>query len=364
METLKVKDLGKAPDLSYDIVWSHSFDKLPACLKQAELAPGKVCIITDSNVAPLYEADLRNVLEKAGLSVFTHVFPAGEEQKNYQTINQMYRFLIENGFDRKDMLIALGGGVTGDMTGFCAATYLRGIAYIQVPTSLLAQVDSSVGGKTAIDFDRYKNMIGAFYQPRLVYMNIRTLETLPDIQFTSGMGEVIKTGLLRDRALFEWLEAHRQAIRSRDPDTLIYAIRECCRNKAEVVEEDPTEKGVRATLNLGHTLGHAIEKCMNFTMTHGACVGVGTIAAAYLSLKRGLIPQDELARIEELETYFVIPAKVSGITPEEVVQTTHSDKKMENGHIKFILLEAIGRTRIDRTVTDEEMLNACRYVIR
>ena len=364
METFRVKDLGNSPDLSYDIVWDHSFEQLPTCLEERNLRPGRVCIISDSNVAPLYEADLRKALESAGFRVFTHIFPAGEKQKNYRSINDMYRFLIENGFDRKDMLVALGGGVTGDMTGFCAATYLRGIAYIQVPTTLLAQVDSSVGGKTAVDFERYKNMVGAFYQPRLVYMNIRTLETLPDEQFISGMGEVIKTGLLRDPDLFDWLEDHREAIRSRDPDALIHTIRECCRNKAEVVEEDPTEKGVRATLNLGHTLGHAIEKCMNFSMTHGACVGVGTIAAAYLSVKRGLLSENDLKRIVKLEEYFGIPAYVSGIRAEEVVETTRSDKKMEKGQIKFILLEKIGRAFIDRTVTEGEMTDACRYVLR
>ncbi|MEE0954678.1 MAG: 3-dehydroquinate synthase [Eubacterium sp.] len=363
MKKFRVKDLGKSPDLSYDIVWDDSFDRLPACLAEAELKPGKICIITDSNVGPLYEEALRKVLETAGFSVFTHIFPAGEEQKNYQTMNGMYRFLIENGFDRKDMLVALGGGVTGDMTGFCAATYLRGIAYIQVPTTLLAQVDSSVGGKTAIDFDCYKNMIGAFYQPRLVYMNISTLKTLPDDQFASGMGEVIKTGLLRDKTLFCRIEEHKEEIRTQEPSALISVIRECCRNKAEVVEEDPTEKGVRATLNLGHTLGHAIEKCMNFSMTHGACVGVGTIAAAYLSERRGLITENDLARIEALETYFDIPSRVTGIKPEDVVKTTRSDKKMEKGKIKFILLEDLGRAVIDRTVTEEEMLEACKYVI-
>lgn len=363
MEKLTIHNRNDIMPVSYDIVWKNTFDDLSAQIQAAGLQPGKICILTDTNVDLLYGDAVEQALqEMRGSKLIRYAFPAGERSKNLHTIAGMYDFLIAEGFDRGDLLIALGGGVTGDVAGFCAATYMRGLAYIQVPTTLLAQVDSSVGGKTGVDVGALKNMVGAFYPPRLVYMNIQTLATLPQREFQSGMGEVIKTGLLRDGSFFSWLEEEKDKILAKDSVILKRMIHACCRNKAAVVEEDPAEKGLRATLNLGHTLGHAIEKCSDFSLSHGAAIGIGTIAAAWLSVQRGLLTPAELQRIKNIEHFFGIPEAVSGMDPGEIVHIAHSDKKMKNGQIQFVLLKGIGHAILDATVTEEEMLQAASSV--
>ena len=374
MDSLTISRKSEEFDFIYDIVWTRGFDSLPACLSTLGLKSEKICIVTDSNVAGLYLDDVRQPLSAAGYQIYDHIFPAGEESKHLDTISGIYDFLIRNHFERKDLLIALGGGVTGDMTGFAAATYLRGIDFIQVPTTLLAQVDSSVGGKTGVDFRQFKNMVGAFCQPRLVYMNTDTLKTLPNDQFSSGIGEVIKTALIRDAGLFRQISKKREEILSRDPDTLENVIRSCCCIKAAVVEEDPKEKGIRAILNFGHTIGHALEKAMDFAMLHGSCVGFGMICAAKISRKRGYLTEDEMTEITDLCEYFGLPSCIpagggdcsGGVTaalgrqpdPHDILALTKSDKKMEKGHIRFILLKEIGNAVIDYTVTDEEILDS------
>ena len=271
----------------YNIVIEQSFDKLAEEFDKLGVTGRKLCIVSDSNVAPLYAKHIEEQLLKTGNKVFTFVFEAGEANKNLDTVEDVYEFLIKNHFDRKDMLVALGGGVVGDLTGFTAATYLRGISFIQVPTSLLAQVDSSIGGKTGVDFRAYKNMVGAFYQPKLVYMNISVLKSLSDRLFNSGFGEIIKHGLIKDAAYYEWLRDNISNIKSRNSDALEQMIYVSCNIKREVVEKDPKEKGDRALLNYGHTLGHAIEKLMNFKLYHGECVTLGMIAALRISVNRG-----------------------------------------------------------------------------
>ena len=263
----------------YNIVIEQSFDKLAEEFDKLGVTGRKLCIVSDSNVAPLYAKYVEDQLSKTGNKIFTYVFEAGEANKNLDTVEDVYEFLIKNHFDRKDMLVALGGGVVGDLTGFTAATYLRGISFIQVPTSLLAQVDSSIGGKTGVDFRAYKNMVGAFYQPKLVYMNISVLKSLSDRLFNSGFGEIIKHGLIKDAAYYEWLRDNISNIKNRNSDALEQMIYVSCNIKREVVEKDPKEKGDRALLNYGHTLGHAIEKLMDFKLYHGECVKLGMIAA-------------------------------------------------------------------------------------
>ena len=263
----------------YNIVIEQSFDKLAEEFDKLGVTGRILCIVSDSNVAPLYAKHIEEQLLKTGNKVFTFVFEAGEANKNLDTVEDVYEFRIKNHFDRKDMLVALGGGVVGDLTGFTAATYLRGISFIQVPTSLLAQVDSSIGGKTGVDFRAYKNMVGAFYQPKLVYMNISVLKSLSDRLFNSGFGEIIKHGLIKDAAYYEWLRDNISNIKSRNSDALEQMIYVSCNIKREVVEKDPKEKGDRALLNYGHTLGHAIEKLMDFKLYHGECVTLGMIAA-------------------------------------------------------------------------------------
>lgn len=346
----------------YKIVWSDDFTLLPAYLDKLNLPATKVCIVSDTTVAGLYADEVASVLgEKYQVNMF--VFPAGEEQKNLDTVRELYRYLIEKKYSRKDLLLALGGGVTGDLCGFTAATYLRGIDFIQVPTTLLAQVDSSVGGKTGVDFEQFKNMIGAFYQPRLVYMNMRTLDTLNDELFICGMGEILKSALIRDASLYQWLGEHRHEVLNRDRDALAHMIRECCRIKSEVVESDPTEQGLRAILNFGHTVGHAVEKLMHFTMLHGQCVGVGMAAAVWLSWKKGLLKQSEMRFILELNSYYGLPESISGLDAEDILQAMASDKKASDGSTKFILLDSIGHAVV-QTLPIAELKEAVLSIIR
>ena len=358
-EKLLVKRDG---DFCYPIYFENDFQALSGALKEEGLAGKKMCIVSDSTVAPLNAEQVKAELQKITDHVCQFVFPAGEAHKNLDIVEDLYQCLIENGLDRKSLVVALGGGVTGDLSGFGAATYLRGSDFIQIPTTLLAQVDSSVGGKTGVDFAQYKNMVGAFHQPRLVYMNLNTLKTLPEDQFASGMGEVLKSGLIRDARFYEWTINHMSEIQERIYPVLVKMVRKCCEIKAAVVESDPTEQGERALLNLGHTVGHAVEKLKNFELLHGQCVALGTIAAAYISFKRGCLSTEEFYEIRDMNVGFDLPIFFNGLDNEAVLQTTKSDKKMDNGKIKFILLKKIGQAYIDKTVTDEEILDAIQFI--
>lgn len=346
----------------YDIVFSRSFDELWDELEDLGAKEKRLCIVTDSRVKGLYGDTLKSLLEGKCRKVCLYAFPEGEAYKTLDTVREIYRFLIEEGFDRKDMLLALGGGVAGDITGYAAATYLRGIDYVQLPTTLLAQTDSSIGGKTGVDFDGYKNMVGAFKMPRLVYMNLSVLKTLEDRQFFSGFAEVMKHGLIKDGVFYEWLISNMYEICEKDPDTLEEMIMRSCTVKKLVVEKDPSEQGDRALLNFGHTIGHAIEKAKNFELYHGECVALGAVAAAYISWKRELLSMEEYYEIRDMFVPFYLPITVEGIDPEKIVALTKSDKKMEGGKIKFILLKKIGKAVIDRSVTEEELLAAVREI--
>ncbi len=347
----------------YDIVMDRDFKGLAAEISRLGLAGRKICLVTDSNVAPLYGDEIKGIFQDLGCAVTEFVFPAGEEQKNLDTVRKLYEHLILNRFERRDLLAALGGGVVGDLAGFAAATYLRGVDFIQIPTTLLSQVDSSIGGKTGVDFDAYKNMVGAFHMPRLVYTNLATLLTLPQEQFSSGMGEVVKHGLIKSKNYYQWLKDHRQEIDSRDLAVCQTMVLESNRIKAQVVEHDPTEKGERALLNFGHTLGHAIEKLENFSMFHGHCVGLGAVAAAKISAMRGLIGQSEAEDVKDTMASFGIPTSLSGLSAADVIAATKQDKKMEAGMVKFVLLNEIGNAFVDRTVTDQEMEAGLKAVL-
>lgn len=346
----------------YDIVFSQSFAELAEELKDLEAENKKLCIVTDSNVEKLYAKELKELLTGKCRKVVVYSFPAGEASKTLDTIKEIYRFLIEEGFDRKDMLLALGGGVVGDMTGYAAATYLRGIDYVQIPTTLLAQTDSSIGGKTGVDFDGYKNMVGAFKMPRLVYMNLAVLKTLDDRQFFAGFAEVMKHGLIKDDSFYEWLISNMYEICERDMNTLEEMVMRSCTIKKLVVEKDPTEQGDRALLNFGHTIGHAIEKAKNFELYHGECVALGVVAAAYISWKKELLSMEEYYEIRDMFVPFYLPITVENIEPEQIVELTKSDKKMEDGKLKFVLLKKIGKAVIDRSVTEEEILAAVKEI--
>lgn len=347
----------------YDIAIEKDFSKLAMKVSELGISGRKLCIVTDSNVGELYADEVKNELEKTGNAIFVYTFRAGEASKNLNTVEDVYEYLIINKFDRKDMIVALGGGVVGDLAGFTAATYLRGIDFIQVPTSLLAQVDSSIGGKTGVDFRAYKNMVGAFHQPRLVYMNLSVLGSLSERLFNSGFGEIIKHGFIRDKEYYTWLKENIQHIKSHDYDALENMIAISCNIKRRVVEIDPTEKGDRALLNFGHTLGHAIEKLKNFELYHGECVVLGMVAALEISRTRQLISDAEYEDAINTFKAYNFPVTVDGISVEDVIKVSKNDKKMDAGKIKFILLDRIGNAYIDKTVTDDEMRAALSKVI-
>lgn len=339
----------------YDILFRDSFDDFMDSMEFLQLEHKKVCIVTESNVAPIYLRKVYELISKRAVKTITFSFSAGEENKQLKTIETLYEHLIKHHFDRQDLLIALGGGVVGDMTGFAAATYLRGIDFVQVPTTLLSQVDSSIGGKTGVDFLQYKNMVGAFHQPKLVYINTETLHSLPEREYFSGMGEVIKHGLIKDQAYYQWIKDHISEIKNRDHNTLREMIYQSCRIKGGVVERDPKEKGERALLNFGHTLGHAIEKLMNFQWLHGECVAVGCQLAAEISVKKGKITEAESRDIQKTFQEFDLWKSFKDLNPEEIIQTTKSDKKMVGKRIKFVLLQSVGEAYLDLDVTEEEM---------
>ncbi|NBK93273.1 3-dehydroquinate synthase [bacterium 1XD21-13] len=347
----------------YSIVLERSFEELSGQLKALDTDGRRICIVTDSQVGPLYGELVREAISKVCKKVTIYTIEAGEEHKTLDTVKGLYEHLILEHFDRKDLLAALGGGVVGDLTGFAAATYLRGIRFIQIPTTLLAQVDSSIGGKTGVDFDSYKNMVGAFHMPSLVYMNLSALRTLSDRQFASGMAEILKHGLIRNEAYYQWLLKNREEIWERRYEALLPMIAESCRIKRAVVEADPTEQGERALLNFGHTLGHAVEKLKDFQLLHGECVAIGMVAASWIALQRGLLTKEELRRVTEGLEAFSLPASTEGLEAERVVEITRSDKKMEAGSIKFVLLQGIGKAFVDRTVTGEELLFAAEQIL-
>jgi 3-dehydroquinate synthase len=307
----------------------------------------QVAIVSNTTVAPLYMHALAQPLRDAGVSVIEIILPDGEAYKNNDTLQIIYDHLLQNRCERNTTLIALGGGVIGDLTGYAAATYLRGVPFIQVPTTLLSQVDSSVGGKTGINHPLGKNMIGAFYQPKLVLADIDTLKTLPQRELSAGVAEVIKYGLIRDADFFDWLETNMSALMALDPAVASYAIYRSCQNKAEVVAADEHEQGERALLNLGHTFGHAIENAMGYGVwLHGEAVATGTVMAADLSQRMGWLNATEVQRIKAILQAAKLPLDAPDFGAEEYLRLMQLDKKVSDGRIRLILQQGIGKAVI------------------
>lgn len=356
---LTVKENGQP---IYDIKIEKDYKAFAKVLRDLGTSGHRICIVSDTTISKFYMEEVVEIAKDYASLVETFTLQPGEEYKNLDSVQKLYQYLIESKFDRKDFLIALGGGVVGDLTGYVAATYLRGISFIQMPTTLLSMVDSSIGGKTGVDFDAYKNMVGAFKQPKAVYINTSTLKTLTLRQFHSGFGEVTKYGYIQDSAFDLWIRDHISELMDMEPEALEHMIYTSCDCKRVVVEEDPTEKGIRATLNFGHTLGHAIEKLMDFQLLHGECVSIGMVAAAYMSYKRNMISKEDLDTITNTLKKFQLPVSVKGLSEDEVINITKNDKKMDAGKIKFILLDGVGKAVIDSTVTEDEMLEGFRYV--
>jgi 3-dehydroquinate synthase len=303
----------------------------------------RVVIITNPVVGDFYLSRLSAGLTGSGVVVAPVIVPDGEDQKSWETLNTIFDRLLANRSERKTTLIALGGGVIGDLTGFAAAVYLRGVPFIQIPTTLLAQVDSSVGGKTGINHPLGKNMIGAFYQPRLVLADTDTLATLPDRELSAGLAEVIKYGLIRDPVFFAWVESNIEQLLARRPEALAHAVRRSCELKAEIVGADERESGVRALLNLGHTFGHAIEAGLGFgTCLHGEAVAVGCVLASRLSQRIGWLREDEVERIVALFRKAKLPTDAPDLGVRRYLDLMGLDKKVEHGQLRLILLRRLG----------------------
>ncbi|MBB3120215.1 3-dehydroquinate synthase [Massilia violacea] len=332
-------DLGER---SYPISIGPALLDDPALL-QRHVAGGKVAIVSNTTVAPLYLERVRAPLAAAGKEVISIVLDDGEEFKNWSSLMKIFDALLAHKCDRKTTLIALGGGVIGDMTGFAAASYMRGVDFIQVPTTLLSQVDSSVGGKTGINHPLGKNMIGAFYQPRVVLADTSTLETLPDRELSAGLAEVIKHGAIIDAPFFDWIEANIGKLMARDKGALAYAIARSCEIKSDVVRQDEREGGLRAILNFGHTFGHAIEAGMGYGVwLHGEAVGCGMVMAAELSQRMGFIDADAVARMRALVAAAGLPVQAPDLGTQRWLELMEVDKKNEGGAIKFILMKPVG----------------------
>lgn len=345
---------------SYPIhIGSGLLPKLGEYLK-AQLRSLRYAVISDANVAALYGQGVLDSLQAAGLSGELFTFPAGEASKRLATVEELARSMTLSGFDRGNVIIALGGGVSGDMAGFLAAIYMRGIPFVQVPTSLLAQVDSSVGGKTGVDLAEGKNMLGTFYQPKLVLIDTDVLRTLPADQFLSGMGEVIKYGVSLDAALFRYLDQHREELLAQDESCLNYVITRCCDLKARVVEEDEREGGLRRVLNFGHTIGHAVEAAANFSLLHGFAVSVGMVAITAVSARCGYAPPNLEAEIARLLTAYGLPTALpAGLSAERITAFMQADKKNRGRRLFFVLPTELGKVM----VTDQVDRDALQQVL-
>jgi len=313
-------------------------------------------VVTNETVAPLFAERVEHALAKAGARAIRIVLPDGESFKDWQHLDRIFAALLEARFDRKAVLVAVGGGVVGDMAGFAAASYQRGIAHLQVPTTLLAQVDSSVGGKTAINHPLGKNMIGAFHQPVAVIADTGALATLPAREYAAGIAEVVKYGAIHDVAFLDWIEANAAALRGRDGAALAHAIRRSCEIKADIVAADERESGARALLNFGHTFGHAIESGAGYgNWLHGEAVAAGMALAARLSARLGRIPEAQAKRLVALLESFGLPVKPPAFPLDTWLTYMGRDKKNEGGRITLILLDALGRASVVRDTPDQAL---------
>ncbi|MBM3388206.1 MAG: 3-dehydroquinate synthase [Betaproteobacteria bacterium] len=347
VQTIQI-DLG---DRSYPIVIGPGV--LQSASSWADLPRAATAVVvTNVTVAHLYLSALKQALSLHYTRVLEVVLPDGEAHKDWGSVNTVFDQLLHQACDRRTVLFALGGGVIGDLTGFAAACYMRGVPFVQVPTTLLAQVDSSVGGKTAVNHPLGKNMIGAFYQPVRVLCDLDVLRTLPDREFSAGLAEVIKYGPIADAAFLDWIEEHMPALMAREPKVLAHAVRRSCEIKAWVVEQDEREAGLRAILNFGHTFGHAIEAGLGYGQwLHGEAVGCGMVLAADLSHRLGLMPASFVARLRGLIERAGLPVRAPDLGAQRYLQWMRVDKKAEGGEIRFVVIEALGRAGL-RTAPD------------
>ncbi len=349
-------------DSDYPIIFNNSFEGLENELKEIGLLGNKICIITDDNVDPLYGDFVENFFIRLGSRVIKYSISPGEDSKNLNTVEQIYSKCLQSQFDRKSVIVALGGGIVGDVAGFVASTYLRGINFIQIPTTLLAQNDSSVGGKVGVNYKKHKNMVGAFYQPKMVYMNTEVLSTLSRREFASGMSEVIKHGLIRDRAFYNYINDNVYLIKTLDHQTISHMNYTSCSIKGDVVKQDEREGSIRKILNFGHTIGHAIETLSNFDYLHGEGVSLGIVAAAHISLQRGMLTHVEYISIINTLELYNLPTRLTNILSEDIYNQLFYDKKVSENKVIFILLNGIGNCVEVNNVTKQEVLKSITYL--
>ena len=345
---------------SYDIALGAGIlDTVGSLCRELKLS-GTAAVVSNTTVAPLYYDRVRASLEAAGYPVVLVSLPDGEAFKNSATLNLIYDALVDASLDRGSLIIALGGGVIGDMAGFAAASYLRGIPFVQVPTTLLSQVDSSVGGKTGINHPRGKNLIGAFYQPRAVLIDVATLDTLPDREYRSGLGEIIKYGAVLDSDFFSFLEDNATKLLARDKQSLIHAVGRSCAIKARIVESDEREGGVRAVLNYGHTLGHAVETLTGYSRyLHGEAVAIGMVQAARISKSYGFCSQADCDRIDSLISLLGLPLELPAFPAKNYAEALSHDKKVRDSGLLFICNFGIGAYRMERVTDLAALLEIC-----
>lgn len=338
--------------------------KLPALLP-SDIKPSRILIVTDPSVDKLYGDSLRNSLKPFDCEISTEVIPEGEEWKNLETVQKLLDRMVEARLDRKSLLAVLGGGVVGDIAGFAAAIYMRGIPFVQAPTTLLAQVDSSIGGKTGVDHPVGKNLIGAFYQPVLVCIDPSVLASLPEEQTRNGMAEVIKCGMIADESLFSLLERHSDSLPGLDEAVLEDVIRRCCHVKARVVQQDERETtGIRAILNYGHTIGHAVESVTAYTrFSHGEAVSIGMVAAARIARKMDLFSAEAEQKQEALLSAAGLPTGLSGIEPRRLIEAMLLDKKAVGGEVRFVIPLGIGRVVVKENIPHEIVQEALGELI-
>ncbi|MBQ1915073.1 MAG: 3-dehydroquinate synthase [Selenomonadaceae bacterium] len=349
---------------SYDIVIGHGLGKEIGAFLKTRNYSRRALVISDSNLAPLYGRHVLGILREAGLEAEIYVLPAGEKSKSLAEAEKIYTRMIGLGLDRKSPVFALGGGVVGDLAGFAAATYMRGVPFIQLPTSLLAQVDSSVGGKVAVNHAMGKNLIGCFYQPDAVFMELDFMESLPEREIRTGLGEIVKYGIIYDSEFFRFLEEHPAEILSLEEETLVHMIARSCEIKAAVVSEDEKESGLRRILNFGHTMAHAIEQETGYVRyNHGEAVAVGMMGAAHISRDMGLVDEAEVQRAKDLIEALHLPVGAEGCTVENMYASIFHDKKTVNGKVNWVLMESIGSVVVRNDVPEDLVKKAMAKVI-
>jgi 3-dehydroquinate synthase len=347
-------NLDKKSLSSYEIrIGSSILDRMALLIAKNHQA-GLYVVITDSNVAGIHGSELLAGLKGIGLTAEIIEFPAGEASKNIQTVMGIAGKLMEIGADRTSLLIALGGGVTGDLVGFIASVFMRSVPYIQIPTTLIGQVDSGIGGKTGVDLSSGKNLLGTFYQPQAVFVDLQYLTTLPEKEFNNGLAEIIKYGIIDDDKMFRLLEDNMDSIKGKDPALLLKLVENCCRIKKAIVEIDEREQGLRRILNFGHTLGHALESQSNFTISHGEGVALGMIAAARISVRAGYLETAEQERIEKLVGGAGLPCRIpKELSTANVISQLKTDKKKQGDTVHFVLLKKIGMPFVNGGIKDE-----------